>query len=140
MGTNGPVVRSADWVVEGVAGAPELFAGTGFRDGDVVPNLVGYEYDGLWTAGAGAEPPPGLRVLGRARVIASDPPPDSLAFAVAYDFAAPARPQPGRLTTRVEATSGLAAARSRTASRSAPVPKPWMTTTWSRPARAASSR
>jgi len=70
VGSGGGVKRSADWVVEGVDSAPTLFANTGFQSGDVVLNLVGYEYDGLWTPGAaaGAEVSAGVRILGRARV------------------------------------------------------------------------
>ena len=52
---------------------------------------------------------------------------------------APSPPSP-RSPARNVLTSGFADACSRTASRSAPVPRPWMTSTCSRPASAASSR
>jgi hypothetical protein len=102
IGTNGPVRRSADWVAEGVESAPELFTNTGFKNGDVVPNLVGYEYDGLWTLGAGMEPPMGLRVLGRARVIPNDKPDALLNFNVVYEWPAAEGPSVGRFATMVE--------------------------------------
>jgi len=68
VGSGMGVERSGDWVVEGADAASDLFSGTGFFNGDVVPNLVGYEYDGIGTPGVLAESPPGLRILGRARV------------------------------------------------------------------------
>ena len=52
---------------------------------------------------------------------------------------APSPPSP-RSPGRTSRTSGLAAALARTASRSAPVPRPWTTVTRSSPASAASSR
>ncbi len=52
---------------------------------------------------------------------------------------APSPPSP-RSPGRRSRTSGCAAAATRTASRRAPVPRPWMTVTWGMPARDASSR
>jgi hypothetical protein len=102
IGTNGPIRRSADWVAEGVESEAALFADTGFSNGDVVPNLVGYEYDGLWTRGAGAEPPQGVRILGRARVIPNDKPDALLDFNVIYQWPPAEQPSVGRITTMVE--------------------------------------
>jgi hypothetical protein len=73
IGTNAGVRQSADWAVEGVDRTPELFEGTGFQSGDVVTNLVGYEYDGLWTQGAPAAVSPAVQVFGRARVLPTRP-------------------------------------------------------------------
>lgn len=102
IGTNGPIRRSADWAAEGVESEPALFANTGFKNGDVVPYLVGYEYDGLWTRGAGSEPPPGLRVLGRARVIPNNKPGALVDFNVLYQWRPTERPAAGGLATMVE--------------------------------------
>jgi hypothetical protein len=102
IGTNGPMRRSADWVAEGVESEAALFANTGFKNGDAVANLVGYEYDGMWTQGAGSEPPSGLRVLGRARVIPNDKPDALLDFNVLYEWPAAERPSVGRIATMVE--------------------------------------
>ena len=103
IGTNAAVERSADWVVEGVESAPTFFAETGFQNGDVVPNLVGYEYDGLWTSGAGPEAPPGLQILGRARVLPVFAVDELRTFAASYRWEPQTRPQAGRLATLVGA-------------------------------------
>jgi len=102
VGTNALVDQSADWVATGVATAPEFFDGTGLKQGDVVPFLVGYEYDGLWTPGASPEVPVGLQVLGRARVIPGSPPPDQYQFSARYDWAGPSQARVGRLSTTIE--------------------------------------
>jgi hypothetical protein len=103
IGSNGQLERSADWVVSGVDTAPTLFANTGFRNGDVVPNLVGYEYDGLWTEGASPDVPQGLQVLGKAQVAASNPIQPLLNYAAVNQIKAP-RPQVGRLSTMLGTT------------------------------------
>jgi hypothetical protein len=102
IGTNGPVRRSADWIVEGLESAPELFANTGLKNGDVIPDLVGYEYDGLWTTGGQPDTPAGVRVLGRARVIPNDMPEGLLDFNVSYEFPAITEVAVGRLMATVE--------------------------------------
>lgn len=102
VGTNAAITHSADWVAEDVAGAAELFVGTGFKQGDVVPNLVGYEYDGLWTPGAGQELPSGVKILGRATVIPASPVEAQLQFSARYDLDKSAPSRVGRLSTTVE--------------------------------------
>ncbi|HEX5414408.1 MAG TPA: N,N-dimethylformamidase beta subunit family domain-containing protein [Chloroflexota bacterium] len=99
IGSNGLVSRSADWIAAGVATAPDLFADTGFKPGDVVKNLVGYEYDGLWAPGAGPSLPAGLTVLGRAPVIPASPLETQRQFGVSYDW--PAAVPLGHLSTTV---------------------------------------
>ncbi len=99
LGSNAAVKRSADWEVVGASDNPEVFAGTGLRDGDVVPNLVGYEYDSLWAPGAEQEPPPGARLLGRARVEPTRPLTGMLHFRVGRFFAPEAQPRADRLAT-----------------------------------------
>jgi hypothetical protein len=95
------VRRSGDWTAEGVEAAPDLFVDTGLRNGDVVPNLVGYEYDGLWTRGA-EQLPPNLIVLGRARVLPVYAPSALLDFAAEYEWAPGTRPPFGQLSAAVE--------------------------------------
>ncbi|MGI9146216.1 MAG: N,N-dimethylformamidase beta subunit family domain-containing protein [Chloroflexota bacterium] len=68
LGTGTNVRRSSDWIVQGAAAVPELFASTGLKDGDSVPNVIGYEYDGQWTPGMLDSPLEGLRVFGVSRV------------------------------------------------------------------------
>jgi hypothetical protein len=111
IGTNGPIRRSANWVVDEDNEADALFAGTGFRGGDNVTNLVGYEYDGMWTPGAGTQPPAGLRVLGRAHVLGLRDSAILNLFQVRFRFDPAAfprsqLPEVGRLTTAVETVQG----------------------------------
>ncbi|MCA1644677.1 MAG: hypothetical protein LC797_04115 [Chloroflexi bacterium] len=104
IGTNGPLKRSADWVVDDVtaAGANVLFADTGFRRGDVVPGLVGYEYDGMWTTGGPAEVAAGLQVLGRARVVSLRRVDSMLGFVTRHTFDPGPRAASARLSAQVE--------------------------------------
>lgn len=102
VGTNGPVRRSADWTVAGAAAEPTLFADTGLADGDTVKALVGYEYDGMWTPGAGTEPLPGLRILGMARVASSRPVPQDLQFSAQITFGPASRAPIGRLEMSID--------------------------------------
>lgn len=102
IGSNALVARSADWIVAGAEDAPELFTETGFKNGDVVSNLVGYEYDGLWTPGAGKDLPEGLTVLGQAPVIPASPLQTQRQFAVAYEWSDAAPIRLGRLSAIVQ--------------------------------------
>ncbi len=98
IGTGGPLKRSANWIAEGVETAPEFFANTGFKNGDIVPNLVGYEYDGQVTPGAGPEPLPNLRVLGRARVLPTREVPASSRLISIRSFPLEDRPIAGQMS------------------------------------------
>jgi hypothetical protein len=102
VGTGMAVRRSGDWVVEGTGAEPDLFEGTGFRDGDVVPNLVGYEYDGVGTPGAQPQNPPGLQILGRSRVVPVTKFDATLGLWAVYQFPPPEWMPAGRITTNIE--------------------------------------
>jgi hypothetical protein len=102
VGTNAQVDHSADWTADGVANLPDLFAGTGFHQGDVVPNLVGYEYDGLWTPGASDEAPTGLQRIGHAIVIPGSLISEISQFKARYDWPSSSRPSVGQFSTNVE--------------------------------------
>jgi hypothetical protein len=100
-GTNGELRRSAGWIVSGVDRESELFAGTGFQNGDRVPHLIGYEYDGLWTPGAAEMVPDGVSVLGQGQVIPTTAIAESFDFAAQRTIAQGRRPAAGRLTARL---------------------------------------
>ncbi|MBI2755451.1 MAG: hypothetical protein HYX52_01955, partial [Chloroflexi bacterium] len=102
IGTNGEIRRSADWIVAGVNQEPELFAGTGFRGGDRVPYLIGYEYDGLWTAGSSGALPDGVSVLGQGQVIPTAAIAEMFDFAAQRTIAPGSRPAAGRFTARLD--------------------------------------
>lgn len=101
IGSNAAVRRSADWVVGGVDAAPDLFASTGLNNGDVVRNLIGYEYDGLWTPGSSGQRPPGTAVLGSGLVEPLRPIESLTTFAVRAEIDAARQPPLGRLTTTI---------------------------------------
>jgi len=66
-----------------------------------VPNLVGYEYDGLWTTGASESLPAGLHVLGKATVDPVNGRPEQEKFVVRYDFGPSKTPSAGLFSTQV---------------------------------------
>lgn len=100
IGTNGPVRRSGDWTVVGATAEPELFASTGLANGDRVTALVGYEYDGLWTPGAGSAPLAGVQVLGGGRVASARPVAQDLQLSARITLGA--RAAIGRLETSID--------------------------------------
>jgi hypothetical protein len=102
LGSGAAIRKSGDWVVQGAATAADLFVGTDLKDGDVIPNLVGYEYDGLWTPGAGQTVADGLRILGSSRVAPVSKPDALLNLQVIRSIPESARPGVGRLLTSVE--------------------------------------
>ncbi|MDQ6672916.1 MAG: hypothetical protein M3069_19600 [Chloroflexota bacterium] len=99
--TNAAIRHSADWTVVGTQAAPELFAGTGFHDGDIVRNLVGYEYDGLWTGGGSQTRPDGLVILGKAPVVPVTGAQSFFQFRVRHHFMAGQWPLAGSFATQV---------------------------------------
>jgi hypothetical protein len=102
VGTGTAIRQSGDWVVRGVADAPNLFAGTGFSNGDVVHGLIGYEYDGMWTPGAGQTVLDGLRILGVSRVATTVQPDSLLSLFVQHSFTPSAQALLGTFSTNVE--------------------------------------
>lgn len=61
-----PVSYAPDWVVNKGAALSFLLAGTGLHDGEHVPDILGYEIDGVVNNGA---TPPGLEILASSPVI-----------------------------------------------------------------------
>jgi hypothetical protein len=101
IGTNGPVKRSADWIAKGVQALPEVFANTGLQNGDVVPNLVGYEYDGLWTPGSTTQMTTGVQVIGSAPVLPERPLSNLLDLAARRNLDSQEQVQVGQLTAQL---------------------------------------
>jgi hypothetical protein len=102
VGTGGPIRQSADWVVDGQQRLPALFNGTGLHDGDVVANLVGYEYDGLWTPGYEERARLDVITLGHALTIPTRPNDAFLQFRAKSLFPPEALPSVGRVQLDVQ--------------------------------------